>query len=85
MSEPRVVRLEHDEMPVTLNVAKQEQGQWKLRKELQKLRLVGFDRATRAVRMSGPMTPPVRVVVHHSERAERPCPTLAPRSSPQRQ
>jgi hypothetical protein len=66
MSEPRVVRLVHEEMPVTLNVARQKDaGQWGLRKELQKWRLVGFERATRAVRMSGPMTPPVRVVVHH--------------------
>jgi hypothetical protein len=61
----RIVRLHHDEMPVTLNVAKQEQGQWKLRKELAKWRKIGKDRATGAVRMSGPMSPPVRVVVHH--------------------
>lgn len=61
----RIVRLHHDEMPVTLNVAKQSQMQWKLRKELQKWRKVGRDRAAGALRLSPPLTPPVRVVVHH--------------------
>jgi hypothetical protein len=61
MTEPRAVRLAHDEMPVTLNVTKQEQGQWKLRKELAKWQKIGHDLPEK----HEPLMPPVRVVVRH--------------------
>jgi hypothetical protein len=62
MSGPRIVRLRHDEKPLTLNVARQQDsGQWALRKELSKWRRVGCELAGK----HEPLTAPVRVVVHH--------------------